>query len=254
MMDVDSPIIDFYPSDFKIDLNGKTAAWMGVALLPFIDEVRMFETLSAVYPNLSKEEKERNKRGTHLLFISRKEDAKITEFLTDVIKASKDSATMMNPSDLHQVAGLVRKSPRFSQKYTRSFCVEFFDPIYPKGHVFPAKRLEGAVDPPITLKPEDFDERNRGGQWTPRVGMSNNRPHMHMSQAGGRMLQNATGESFRTSQQGSFQQSYQSRDSQRQGQTYGGSYQASYYGTNAPANRGQYHRNQNQYQQQNRRW
>ena len=37
----DSPIIDFYPSDFKGDLNGKKYLWQGVALLPFVDETRL---------------------------------------------------------------------------------------------------------------------------------------------------------------------------------------------------------------------
>ena len=39
MVDPECTIIDFYPEDFKIDLNGKKYAWQGVALLPFVDEV-----------------------------------------------------------------------------------------------------------------------------------------------------------------------------------------------------------------------
>ena len=41
MVDPECTIIDFYPEDFKIDLNGKKYAWQGVALLPFVDEVRI---------------------------------------------------------------------------------------------------------------------------------------------------------------------------------------------------------------------
>lgn len=36
-----SPIIDFYPVNFKTDLNGKQQDWEAVVLIPFIEEVRV---------------------------------------------------------------------------------------------------------------------------------------------------------------------------------------------------------------------
>lgn len=68
MSDPESPIIDFYPTDFKIDMNGKKQAYLGIALLPFIDETRLFKALESVYPNLNDAEINRNARGEEKLF------------------------------------------------------------------------------------------------------------------------------------------------------------------------------------------
>lgn len=39
MSSENSPIIEYYPHDFKTDLNGKQQEWEAVVLVPFIDEV-----------------------------------------------------------------------------------------------------------------------------------------------------------------------------------------------------------------------
>lgn len=68
MTDEKSPIIDFYPDDFEIDLNGKKYAWQGVALLPFVDEKRLLDALNLVYDILGDEERARNDTGPDRLF------------------------------------------------------------------------------------------------------------------------------------------------------------------------------------------
>lgn len=66
----DSPIADFYPTDFVIDLNGKKYAWQGVALLPFVDEERLLRAVEPLYGLLNEEEMKRNERGCERLFVS----------------------------------------------------------------------------------------------------------------------------------------------------------------------------------------
>lgn len=68
MSDPESPIIDFYPTNFKVDMNGKKQAYLGVVLLPFIDEERLFRALESVYPDLTPEESARNSYGENKLF------------------------------------------------------------------------------------------------------------------------------------------------------------------------------------------
>ena len=64
----DSPIKDFYPKRFRVDLNGAMQKWKGIVLLPFIDEKRMKETVSSIELNLTPEEEHRNTFGITELF------------------------------------------------------------------------------------------------------------------------------------------------------------------------------------------
>ena len=40
MTDPASPILDFFPGEFRVDLEGKRADWEGVVLIPFLDVER----------------------------------------------------------------------------------------------------------------------------------------------------------------------------------------------------------------------
>lgn len=70
MVDADSPILDYYPETFEIDMNGKKMAWQGVALLPFIDPDRLLAAMATRYPELTDEEKRRNRWGNNLMLLA----------------------------------------------------------------------------------------------------------------------------------------------------------------------------------------
>ena len=72
MSDPTSEIIDFYPTEFRLDINGAAFAWMGVNLLPFISKDRLLRAMEAAdegQTKLTEQERERNKpSGDIMLF------------------------------------------------------------------------------------------------------------------------------------------------------------------------------------------
>ncbi|GMR35858.1 hypothetical protein PMAYCL1PPCAC_06053 [Pristionchus mayeri] len=68
MCNGESTIADFYPTDFRTDLNGKKNDWEAVVLIPFIDEKRLLEAIHEKEVLLSAEDRARNSHGPHLLF------------------------------------------------------------------------------------------------------------------------------------------------------------------------------------------
>lgn len=63
-----SPIIDFYPRDFELDMNGKKQEWEAVVKIPFIDELRLLSAMATKDPLLSEDQKQRNSFGVTLKF------------------------------------------------------------------------------------------------------------------------------------------------------------------------------------------
>ena len=97
MSSSDSPIIDFYPIDFRLDINGARYAWMGVDLLPFIDRGRLLKAMNEAdqgYAKLTEDEKIRNKRiGDISLFFEQVDNGEsCLEKLPDSLKAKAEES------------------------------------------------------------------------------------------------------------------------------------------------------------------
>jgi 5'-3' exoribonuclease 2 len=113
MSDPDSDIIDFYPEDFVLDLNGKKFAWQGVALLPFIDEKRLLAAMATRYPFLSEDEHLRNARGRDIMLFSRSHPLYQDVLSNFYSKKQGASDFKLNPRNSDGLSGKVEKVESF---------------------------------------------------------------------------------------------------------------------------------------------
>ena len=115
MTEDDSPIIDFYPEEFELDLNGKKQEWKAVVLLPFIDEKRLLSAMGEKYPQLSDEERERNEFGSEALLLSDSNplyDVLAMEFYSK--KAAKDNKKSLQlDTEIGRLSGIAKKNIAF---------------------------------------------------------------------------------------------------------------------------------------------
>lgn len=200
MINPDSPIIDFYPEDFKIDLNGKKFAWQGVALLPFVDEKRLWKALEEYYPLLTPAERKRNVRGDNRLYISAKhssvkllsglyENAVDPDVETDIEMEGMRGLVLLAEENVRQGGSL--DSPVMGLPMLRDnqvVAVRYRDPRYADDYVFPAKRLPGAIEPPAVLKPGEGEEHGQMARWKQHIGMAPHRQRASLNDAGHRMV------------------------------------------------------------------
>ncbi|XP_076021442.1 5'-3' exoribonuclease 2 isoform X4 [Genypterus blacodes] len=200
MTSSDSSIIDFYPDDFAIDLNGKKYAWQGVALLPFVDERRLRAALSEVYPDLSSEEVKRNSLGSDVFFLGKSHP--LFDFIAELYRAGSDESTEIPAELCHGIQGTINldakpilpdetvKSPIPMLRdiaHNSAIGVKFLDPQFADDFVFKAVVLSGAKIPTAVLKPGDWERGNRE-PWKPQLGFNPNRHQAHVDQSGFRAL------------------------------------------------------------------
>ncbi|KAJ9615897.1 5'-3' exoribonuclease 2 [Cladophialophora chaetospira] len=171
MTEPDSDIIDFYPEDFDLDLNGAKQSWKAVILLPFIDEKRLLKAMATKYPLLSAEEHARNERGHEALIISDQNELYEQLALKFYSKKSKDaSKTAKLSMQKSLLAGDVIKNDDFLPHMDlvgpqsdikldpevdddRSMSLFFVMP--PPTHVHKSMLFPGVVLPPAVLDKSD---------------------------------------------------------------------------------------------------
>jgi len=116
-----SPIVDYYPEDFDVDMNGKHTPWEAVVLLPFIDATKLMTTVEKLVDKdlLTEDEKRRNKFGKALMMsVERKNDLpKLKEDVYDEISSNQfpfQIPKYLNPDEEDEYAPIDNLLPGFT--------------------------------------------------------------------------------------------------------------------------------------------
>ena len=192
MLNPHSPIADFYPDDFPLDLNGKKYLWQAVALLPWIDESRLLTELRKVEPTFTAEEKDRNDVGEEYLFVHSshrmantisalhlRHSGKLKKLKRDEREKLRKE---LNPDDSSGLFGYIAPyagaiTPGSALRSTVGLemltklpvvsCVAYLAPEAEHRSVL----LDGLIQPPTVLTEHDLKESSRGGRREqPRLG------------------------------------------------------------------------------------
>lgn len=182
-----SPLIDFYPADFGLDLNGKRFTWQAVILLPFIDEPRLVRILAPLLKRLSANEKVRNRRGCELVF-GHKDDKKLFH-LVQLAQAAFESGNAGPKTQIRgdrhlfgtiegwqtgganrQVVSPIEGLPDVEESHAISALFQDPDSV---PHV--SKMLPGITEQAVVINAQDMDEQSRmkgfGGEPAKRMIM-----------------------------------------------------------------------------------
>jgi 5'-3' exonuclease len=70
MKDPNSPLREFFPDEFTIDMNGKINPWEGVVLIPFMDQQKLLEAVKSIDTSkLTESERKRSKNTSIILYL-----------------------------------------------------------------------------------------------------------------------------------------------------------------------------------------
>ncbi|CAK7267453.1 5'-3' exoribonuclease 2 [Sporothrix epigloea] len=196
MLDEDSEIIDFYPEDFALDLNGKKFAWQGVVLLPFIDMKRLLAAIEKRYPLLSAADSIRNGLGKIVMLLSDADTALYDE-ITSTFYSKRQGASKckLDPLMSGGIAGNIEKMEDYIPhgsltyplerkalpdiEYDRSLSVNF--ELLPTAHAHKSMLLRGVkLSTPVLNRSDKealLNNASRSGRnFNSSNGYNNGRP------------------------------------------------------------------------------
>lgn len=125
MTNDNSEIIDFYPEDFEVDLNGKKMAWQGVALLPFIDMPRLLTAMDKKYLLMNPEDLARNEMGKDVLIIADSHPELYDEIITHFYSKKQGAPKFtLNPRTSDGLGGEVEKIEDYLPHGTLTYPLE----------------------------------------------------------------------------------------------------------------------------------
>ncbi|KAL7720297.1 5'-3' exoribonuclease [Entamoeba marina] len=196
-----SPIAEFYPTTFDIDMDGKKFEYQGIVQLEFIDQNKLLRVLEPIEKKLTGIDKLRNRRyGDTLLFCSpsnpnfklvvnemrsiqkdevwKQHKIKIQELSDNdqlVTAENYGEKAFELSNNVNGIAGHAIPLDYMICDENDATMIGYINPQFENGHVFQSKYLEGAVPPPCII---DFTlkNNNRGdGYYDKRKRTSYNR-------------------------------------------------------------------------------
>ena len=154
MSDIESPIIDFYPSEVPVDPNGKAMPWLWVVLLPFIEEDRLLSAMTPTMAKWTKTELLCNARGLDDGYVYIHSSHPLAPKLNQVLQ---DGKTAKSPK-----VRLTDASSYGCPGFTGSFRPPLGNEILPVGEVVPAPKIpsKAVMTSNDNLFVEDIPENN----------------------------------------------------------------------------------------------
>ncbi|CAA0817889.1 5-3 exoribonuclease 4 [Striga hermonthica] len=184
MTDEKSNIIDFYPSEFETDVDGKRFAWQGICKLPFIDEERLLTETRKLENELKEDEKVRNLQSLDRLFVRRsREDSRLVlhggnrAVASDKIK----DALMMDFANNEGIKGIVHvksedlvRADDSRDQLKNNLCMMFYEVDEAVRHI--PRPLENVDIPEKIVYDEDIIETTLWHESTYNNRFQNRRP------------------------------------------------------------------------------